>query len=89
MELRTYTINGEHLTIRDKDLYKFLWGKLRPLTEFKIWVENAVSDPDIRWPWYTLDGWDKTRNAGRFFSIEKCIELTDDEEKKEILWNLL
>jgi hypothetical protein len=91
--IKTYTIDGV-ITIKDKDLYKFLWGKLRPLTEFRKWEEEVMKDLIGKVPkeWervcWTLDGWDNPRNAWRFFSIKKCIEIADDMEKKEILWNL-
>lgn len=88
MKIRTYTIDGKYITIKDKDLYKLLWGKLRPLTEFRKWEEKVMSDPDIRWAVWTLDGGDNPRNAARYFSIEKAMELTEDPILKEKLWNL-
>jgi hypothetical protein len=39
---KTYTIDGKYITIKDKDLYKFLGGKLRPLTEFIKWEEEVM-----------------------------------------------
>ncbi len=87
MKILTYTIDGEHLAIKDKDLYKFLWGKLRPLDSFRKWEEVVVKNCKP-WECWTLDGGENPRNAGRFFTIKKCMELTDDMKKKEILWNL-
>ena len=52
-------------------------------------MKEMITGEDLRGTCWTLDGGGDMRKAGRFFSIRKCIELTDDQEKKEILWNFL
>lgn len=87
MHIKTYFVNWI-LTVKDKDLYKFLGGKLRPLDEFRKWEEKVMSDLGTRWGVWTLDGWDNPRNAWRYFSIKRAMELTEDPILKEKLWNL-
>lgn len=91
MHIKTYFVNWI-LTVKDKDLYKFLGGKLRPLDGFRKWEEEVmkalIGKTLEKTVCFTLDGGENPRDAWRYFTIEKCMELTEDPILKEKLWNM-